>query len=736
MSASKTIVSGKSDERTTNRYLSLAFPLALYLVGACVFFRAQIFSNFDLVFGDVGDARLVVFLHEHLYGWLRGDGSEFLSPPFFFNQTGTLGYSDAFLLDQIIYAPLRLLGAEPLLATSLVAIILSPIAYLFVYLFLRRLDVSLLMASFAALTFTFANNLYLKSGHLQHFAVYYIPIIVYCGLLAASEVQRRPVRAHLLGAFAAGLYGLLFSTGYYMAWFFGFALLIFAPIASYLAWPQLRAWWRVRPRRVLSLGLVAGVSFVAALSIFAIIYAPVLTTGAKRDFDEYLVYAPLPIDIVNVGTGNFVWGRAIRSLDLFLDERAEVSTALTPVVQILLLLSAILAFRSRFWPASDPGRTSRAFVIASASVCIVFFLVTIKIDGDSLFHVLYALVPGANAIRAGYRAMVVANLFAVTAIALTFDRVLRLSLREPRAFVRVGRLTAVTALLTVALIEQVNLDKAAKLSRKGEREYFSALGKAPRSCRAFYVASEAGRTAAAQQVDAMMIALAQHLPTINGQSGLIPPGWDVYTGNAQNYEARAARWALKRHIADGLCRADLDTGVWTAVARDRDWICTSGSCVRHISFNQSGEFEIDFKSDANGVLFTDDHWEDPDPTGRWTTATSAAISFSIGVPRDLVIALSAAAMISPNAPKQSLWVETNRCRVGGIEFDFAQGDEPKTLTGAIPAECMNADGTIVLQFHTDRAATPHEVGIDEADNRHLGVLVEYVLIREANFAGH
>ena len=166
-----------------------------------------------------------------------------LSPPFFFDQTKTLGYSDAFLLDQLIYAPLRLLGAEPLLALSLTAVLLSPIAYLFLYLFLRRINVSVPIASLVALIFTFANNLYLNAGHFQHFAVYYIPIVAYCSLVAVSDVHRRPALAYLLAAFAAGLYGLSFSTGYYMAWFFGFALLIFIPIVVCVAWPDVRAWW-------------------------------------------------------------------------------------------------------------------------------------------------------------------------------------------------------------------------------------------------------------------------------------------------------------------------------------------------------------------------------------------------------------------------------------------------------------------------------------------------------------
>jgi hypothetical protein len=87
----------------------LAF--ALYVAGACVFFRQQIFSGFDLYFGDRGDSRMILFVHEHVYRALLG--SPFLSPPEFYNLKNTLGGSDAFLLNQVVYAPLRLLGADP-----------------------------------------------------------------------------------------------------------------------------------------------------------------------------------------------------------------------------------------------------------------------------------------------------------------------------------------------------------------------------------------------------------------------------------------------------------------------------------------------------------------------------------------------------------------------------------------------------------------------------------------------
>ena len=370
-------------------------------------------------------------------------------------------------------------------------------------------------------------------------------------------------------------------------------------------------------------------------------------------------------------------------------------------------------------------------MIAGASVCVLFYLLTVKTHNHSLFRILHDVVPGAKAIRVGYRGMVVANLFAVTAIGLTFNQIIRLLLLESRPLMRFGWLAPLTALLALAATEQVNLAQAASLSRKVEREHLNALGRAPRECQTFYVAAQPKRTLGYGQVDGMMVALAQHLPTINGHSGLFPPGWDLYDGNAPDYEQRAMRWALKRGIAEGLCRADVDKGTWTVVPMDRDWICVAGPCVRRILFGQSHEFEINLKLDGNGASFIDDRWSGAEPWGQWTNATQAALLFSVGTPRNLSFELSIRALLSRSAPKQTVWVEANHCRVRSTEFDLAHGSRPQTISGTIPATCIDADGKVVLRFNTDRARSPMELGIS-GDSRQLGVGVEHVVIRESN----
>ena len=454
------------------------------------FFRWQLFSGFDLLSGNSGDTKFIVAIHEHLFQVLHGRGT-LLSPPFFYDTPGTLGYSDAFILNEALYAPLRLLGAEPFLALELVPMLLSAPAYLFTFLFLRRFaGASAAVATAGALLFTFPNNLYLKSGQVQHFVAYYLPIVLYCATSAIANVHRARVRSCFLGAAAGSLYGLCFSTGYYISWFFGIALMVFAPIFIWQGWPAVRNWWQVNPRSVLVLASTFAASFIVALIPFVLIYLPAMRNIGPRSFAEYLFYAPQFVDAINVGPSNIFWGRLVRHLVPDRPEASgELSIAITPLVWVLVGAAALIAAAQRPLPTDSSAVMRRAAVLGCAAVCVGLFLVTIKVGSLSLFRIFYALVPGAAAIRAGCRAMIVANLFAVIAFALGCAGARPLLSRRRFGFPASLGL----ALLALAVVEQINFAPTAHLSRAFDIARLQHVQAAPSSCRSFYVSDERKR---------------------------------------------------------------------------------------------------------------------------------------------------------------------------------------------------------------------------------------------------
>jgi hypothetical protein len=546
-----------------------AIIVGIFAFGFSIFFRVQFLSGFDLLFGDRGDTRFVAFIHEHVFQAILGR-SDFLSPPFFYDVTKTLGYSDAFLLNQLIYAPSRWLGADPYLALLLTIMMLSIACYGFLYALLRRFGhASVVISACSSFLLTFANNLYVNSVHPQLFMIYYIPVVAYLASYAIAGIHNHKNHSLIAGSIAGLLYGFLFSTGFYIAWFFGLCLLIFVPIFILVSWRAVCAWFAADPIRIGLLGLAFVDGFVIGLIPFVLIYVPVLKVGGSREFSEYLLSAATFTDITNIGS-NFVWSDLFERIGLVPDARilggGEQTYALTPGLQLLVIFSLMIGLRARYWEIDNRDELRRAVVIAAAAVCIALFLFTIKIHDQSFFLILSKLVPGARAIRAGYRGMIVANFFAVIAVALAISQIWLISSRHSTAGLKVKLTRAVVgALMTLGMVEQVNLGQVSSVSRAFELAQLNNVSAPPGECRSFYITSEPGQFWATVQIDAMLVAQRVSLPTINGYSGFFPPTWYLYYPTNADYEQNARAWAAQRGIGTGLCRLQMVDGTFRRV---------------------------------------------------------------------------------------------------------------------------------------------------------------------------
>ena len=545
-----------------------------FVLGFAFFFRAQLLSKFDLLFGDRGDARFVLFVHEHVFRALLGR-SDFLSPPYFYDVTRTLGFSDALLLNQIIYAPIRGLGADPYLALLLTIMTLSIASYGFLYGLLRRFGrVPVIIAVFASFTFTFANNLFVNANHLQLFAIYYIPAVAYLSILAITEIHKQKTISLIAAGIAGLLYGLLLATEFYIAWFFGISIIIFSLTFIGVSWRAARAWFVADPIRVGMLGFAFVNGFVFGLIPFTSIYVPVYL-GGSRNFNEYLETAPTFTDIANVGL-NFVWGDLFEKIGFLSHEQilssheqilsAERRFAITPTLQLLVLLSLLAALRPQHWALLKSNELKRASIIAGATVYFALFLFTIKISEHSIFLIFFKFVPGGSAIRAGYRAMLVANFFVVISVAIAITSISSVLLRQSAEVqkVRLAR-ASIVALMVLAVVEQLNLTQGSLVSRTFERSHLANISTAPPECRCFYIAGEPTQPATEVQLDAMLIAQRIGIPTINGYSGVFPAKWELYDTAAANYEHNAWVWAVSHGIDVGLCRLDLAHGTFTEI---------------------------------------------------------------------------------------------------------------------------------------------------------------------------
>jgi len=202
------------------RFGEFGWPSAVFLLAGAVFFRTFLRSGFDVVMGENVDARFDIFIREHFLQVLSG-AAQLTSPPMFFPFKDTLGYSDAYLLDALIYVPARLLGADPFLSFQLTRIGLVLVGFVsFNMLLTRHAAARQPVAALAAAAFTFSNALYISAGHPQLLEVNFCPLITVLMLQAVRDGAEAPVRTIIAGFAGGAILGLLFSTGYYVAWYF------------------------------------------------------------------------------------------------------------------------------------------------------------------------------------------------------------------------------------------------------------------------------------------------------------------------------------------------------------------------------------------------------------------------------------------------------------------------------------------------------------------------------------
>jgi hypothetical protein len=185
---------------------------------------------------------------------------------------------------------------------------------------------------------------------------------------------------------------------------------------------------------------------------------------------------------------------------------------------------------------------------------VVLWLLQMDYFGVRPWQAVWAVVPGAKAIRYTFRSQLVANLFVSLIVAQTLAMLAR-------------RRIAVVVLAAVLIAEQVNLVWPATMSRKAALAWIDAAPPPPVGCRAFYVVPGAGppeRSGPQHQDDAMLFAQLRGIPTLNGYSSWFPDGWALDEPSSPGYGAAVRAWAEKNGIAGEVCGLEPRTGRWMA----------------------------------------------------------------------------------------------------------------------------------------------------------------------------
>lgn len=287
----------------------IASAVAIGVLGVWMAHHPMIDSGFRRIQLDLQDTRLIHYLLEHNYLWVRGDPGhrDLWSPPFFYPATNVAAYSDLFLSLGPVYWPYRVLGLSPDLSFGLWLVSMSALNYAAgLLLFGRGLGFGLPASVAGSALVAFGAPRINQMGHPQLLGTFYVLVAVYAlARLAGDRSMGRRARAgYWLLAVLAGvaqLYGAV-----YLGWFLAAGVGAAAVVALAL-----------RSCRPVLLDIVRRDlwAIVAAGSLGLLLLQPFLShylLAAKDVKEQYLptlrALHPGVWSWLSMGGGSWVWG--------------------------------------------------------------------------------------------------------------------------------------------------------------------------------------------------------------------------------------------------------------------------------------------------------------------------------------------------------------------------------------------------------------------------------------------
>lgn len=532
----------------------------LFAPGFFWLFRRWLFTGFDGIFGDEGDGEILIAIVEHWHHAFAGE-VRWTDPSFFYPERGVLGFTDALFLYGLVHAGLRGLGFDVFTALMLVMMVLAAIGFFgFLRLARRHFGIPMIWATVGAFVFAFGNLNAVKLVQAQAYCAMLLPLVCDLALTAWSSAVRR--RGIALAAAGGLLHALIFITAFQAAWFFTFFLSLFAMLFLLVFGPaRMRALLREALTHKRHVCIAYGTAFAIGIVPFLVLYLPVFLSGRVRDFAEVVSNAPDARDILNVTTGNWLWGDLLRLLHITGRPNRpmwEVELGFTPSMFALLVVTTLILSWNLLRQGASLKDHERWFLTLGLGV-LLSWLLQLDYGGARPWEMIWAWVPGASAVRYTFRSQIVANLFASLVVAGALAMLAAAAQRR-----RIGTVLLVAG-AAFLLVEQANTDWPATISRRAKTAWIEAIPPAPPGCSAFYLVpgvAPADKPGWEHQADAMLFSQVRGIPTVNGYSSWLPDGWNLEEPDKSGYASAVRDWATRKRIAEGLCGLDPAHGKW------------------------------------------------------------------------------------------------------------------------------------------------------------------------------
>lgn len=534
-----------------NKKILLETAVIAVIIGCEILFFRKAFRT-SLLFGDHGDGRFNNLLMEYWYKFFCGQcGINDL--PCFFPASDVLGYSDVMLGFGMLYSIFRAFGCDMFLAQKITLMLVHALGVCSAYLLLRELSCNRTLRLIGiAIAFWSCTNASLFI-HAQLCLISVIPLIFlfilkFCKHWEAAAKKRIPY-----GIALVLLLGLSFLTAFYVAYFTVLLVLVIGITYVILA-KCYQEFFRFVKSNLLELLFYAVLNVVWIIP-FLKLYFPVFKRSGGYPSAWVLSYSPRWYDIVR-NTSTFRLEQNISNA-LPAGESSEVVYGFTLLILLLFIASMLFLSHCKKRSAFAGSKTApTAYQLAKAcGLCtIILYLCIVKIDDFSLWCIIKNFLPGASAIRAIGR--LVGFLIIPTGICICLSlQLLTTQIRQSvGGNLHFNILTTALFLLFACLVVDTKSDFPMYWDANTYRTVLSSAAAPPDDCRIMFIYSgepfQEGETNWNLQLDSWMLADHFHIKTLDGYSGNVPDGYNLFPMDP-NYLEHAENWILANKLDTG-----------------------------------------------------------------------------------------------------------------------------------------------------------------------------------------
>lgn len=496
----------------------LCLPLALFLLAFLAVPISQM-HGLKMMPGDIGDARLNNYFLENIYQFITGHSASLWHLGFFSPFPYVLGFSDNLFGSSPVYLLARFLTGQADTAFQFWFFIGYGTNFVAAYYALRRLGGSTLASSIGALIFSFALPTSAHAGHAQLHYRFGIPLTITFFFLFLDRKE-----FHLLTAAGAWL-AWQFYCGVYM----GFFTLLFTSVATVIYFLYNRymmnasfaqstrdftTQWILQSRNEKLKILFYLTVLLAAMVLLFYPYLQVSHLyGVKRSWGEIASMLPR-LQSYFLSDASYFWSAPASKVFSGIPMRHEHQMFIGAIPMMLAVLGFIIG---------NHKKNGQTYTLMSGMLGVMIVL-TLYVGGLSLWILLYKL-PLASAIRAMARLDQV-MLFPVAYLAVV--AIDQLCEREQW----VSKVVCVIVLpLLIFEFSATSMGVSAKddwRRRLAEKE-FTVPDKLNEKDILFFAQNKGPFFA--DEIDSMWVGLHHGVATLNGYSGIFPPGYTVEFGN-------------------------------------------------------------------------------------------------------------------------------------------------------------------------------------------------------------